>query len=54
MDNEVSEEIPVLRGMMQGDPISPKSFPATIQEIFKNAKLEEMTLWGNRERYRQG
>ena len=41
MDNQVSEEIPILRGMRQGDPISPKLFAATIQEVFKNARLEE-------------
>ena len=41
MDSEVSEEIPVLRGLRQGDPISPKLFTATIQNLFKNAQLEE-------------
>ena len=41
MDSEVSEEIPILRGMRQGDPISPKLFTATLQEVFKNAQLEE-------------
>ena len=41
MDNQVSEEIPILRGVMQGDPISPKIFTATIQAVFKNAQLEE-------------
>ena len=40
MDNQVSEEILVLRGMRQGDPISLKLFTATIQ-VFKNAQLEE-------------
>ena len=41
MDSQVSEEIPILRGVRQGDPISPKLFTATIQEVFKNAQLEE-------------
>ena len=41
MDSQVSEEIPILRGVRQGDPISTKLFTATIQEVFKNAQLEE-------------
>ena len=41
MFNQVSEDIPVLRGMRQGDPVSPKLFTATIQEAFKHAQLEE-------------
>ena len=41
MDSQVSEEIPILRGMMQGDPVSPKLFTATIQKVFKNAQLAE-------------
>ena len=40
-DSQVSEEIPILRGVRQGDPISPKLFTTTIQEVFKNAQLEE-------------
>ena len=35
MDSQVSEEIPILRGVRQGDSISPKLFTATIQEVFK-------------------
>ena len=35
MDNQVSEKIPILRGMRQRDPISPKLFTAIIQEGFK-------------------
>ena len=41
MDNQVSEEISILRGVRQGDPISPQVFTATIQDVFKNAQLEE-------------
>ena len=41
MDSEVSEEIPILRGLRQGDPISPKLFTATIQKVFKTSLLEE-------------
>ena len=40
IDSQVSEEISVLRGVIQGDPISPKLFTATIEEVFKNAQLE--------------
>ena len=41
LDSQVSEEIPILRGMRQGDSVSPKLFTATIQEVFKTAQLEE-------------
>ena len=41
MDSQVSAEIPVLRGVRQGDPISPKLFTATVQEVFKNAQLDK-------------
>ena len=41
MDSQASEELPVLRGVRQGDPISPKLFTATIQEVFKSAQLDE-------------
>ena len=34
MDNQVSEKIPILRGVRQGDPVFPKLFTATIQEVF--------------------
>ena len=44
MDSQVSEEIPILRGMRQADPISPKLFTATIQEVLKNAQLEEKRI----------
>ena len=41
MDNQVSEEIPILKGVRQGDPISPKLFAAIIQVVCKSAQLEE-------------
>ena len=41
MDNQVSEEIPILRSVRQADPISPKLFTATIQVVFENTRLEE-------------
>ena len=41
MDSQVSEEIPILRGVRQGDPISPKLFIATILEVFENGQLEK-------------
>ena len=40
MDCQVSEELPILRGVRQVDPVSLKLFTATIQ-VFKNAQLEE-------------
>ena len=36
MDSQVSEEISILRGVRQGDPVSPKLFTPTIQ-VFNNA-----------------
>ena len=44
VDSQVSEEIPILRGVRQGDPISPNLFTATIHEVFKNAQLEEKEI----------
>ena len=44
MNNQVSVEIPVLRGMGQGDPSSPKLSSATVQRVFKNAQLEVKKL----------
>ena len=43
MENEVSEKIPILRGVRQGDPISPKLLTTTIQ-VFESAQLEETGL----------
>ena len=40
MDNEVSEKIPLLRGVRHGNQVSTKLFTAPIQEVFKNAQLE--------------
>ena len=37
----MSEEIRILRGVRQGDPISPKIFTASIEEVFKNCDLEK-------------
>ena len=50
IDSQVSEEIPILRGVRQGDPISPKLFSATIQEVFKHVQLEEkgITIHGEK------
>ena len=39
-EKQESEEINILRGVRQGDPISPKLFTAAIQEVFKNSDLE--------------
>ena len=44
MDGQVSEEIPILSGVRQGDPFSPKLFTAALQEVFKNAQLEEKKI----------
>ena len=35
IDNQVSEEIPILRDVRQGDPISLKLFTAIFQGVFK-------------------
>ena len=35
VDNKVSEDKPIQRGVRQGDPNSPKLFTATIQEVLK-------------------
>ena len=50
MNNQVTGKIPILRGVRQGDPISPKSFTVTIQEVFTNAQLEEKGININREK----
>ena len=41
MDNQISEEIPILRGVRQEGPVSPKLSSATVPEAFKNLPLEE-------------
>ena len=43
MDNQVSDEIPIRRGMRQGGPISNKLFTITIQGVF------EMLIWQRKE-----
>ena len=50
MDNQVSDEIPILRGVRQRDPVFPKLFTATIQKVFKNAQLEEKGIHTNGEK----
>ena len=35
MDNQVSEKVPIQRGVRQEDPISPNVCTATVQEVFK-------------------
>ena len=37
----MSDEFKILRGVRQGDPISPKLFTASIEEVFKNCELEK-------------
>ena len=44
MGNQVLEKIPILRGVRQRDPISPKLFTGTIQEVFNNAQPEEKRI----------
>ena len=40
IEKQESEEINILRGVRQGDSISPKLFTAAIQEVFKNSDLQ--------------
>ena len=40
-DNQVTEKIPILRDIRQGEPISPRFFTALIQVVSRNANLEE-------------
>ena len=44
LDNEVSSVINIKRGVRQGDPISPKLFTATIEEVFKQPELDSNGL----------
>ena len=41
IEKQMSDEIKILRGVRQGDPISPKLFTASIEEAFKNCELEK-------------
>ena len=41
IEKQMSDEIKILRGVRQGDPISPKLFTASIEEVFKNCELEK-------------
>ena len=43
-NEQVSEEIKILKGVRQGDPLSPKLFTATIQDAFRKIELEERGL----------
>ena len=43
VDNQVSEEIPILRGLRQGDPIFLKLFTPTIREVLKCSARREMS-----------
>ena len=44
INKQVSEEIKILKGVRQGDPLSPKLFTATIQDAFRKIELEERGL----------
>ena len=44
IEDSQSDVIKILRGVRQGDPISPKLFTATIQELFKKLDLETRGL----------
>ena len=39
IDNDVSREVKIQRGVRQGDTLSPKIFTATIEEVFKKSHL---------------
>ena len=41
IEKQMSEEIKISRGVRQGDPISPKLFTASIEEVFKNCDLDK-------------
>ena len=40
IEKEESEELNILRGVRQGDPIAPKLFTAAVQEVFKSSDLQ--------------
>ena len=37
----MSDEFPIHRGVRQGDPLSPKSFTAVMEDVFKKADISE-------------
>ena len=39
IEKQISEEINIFRGVRQRDPISPKLFTASIEEVFKNCRI---------------
>ena len=39
IDNDISREVHIQRGVRQGDTLSPKIFTTTIEEVFKKAQL---------------
>ena len=41
LDKLVSTEFPILRGVRQGDPLSPKLFTAVMEEVLKKADISE-------------
>ena len=44
INEQVPEEIKILKGVRQGDPLSRKLFTATIQDTFRKIELEERGL----------
>ena len=53
IDKQESEQINILRGVRQGDPISLKLFTGVIQEVFKNSELRLRRRKANRRKIRR-